>query len=822
MIGNNYKKIKIMIFAAIGVLGSVSAASAQWPTFDASAIAQKAKSIKQQIDQQVTMIKESSMVGSINSAIGDAKASLSKFSLDKVKAAAAKAEKLKKEAEKIKKIKEDIDKAKKQYEEKKKQFEEYQSKLQEAKSKVTDTIDDAKSKVEDAKGMVNEAKDMAASAKDTVASAGDLAKSQISSTMDKTGVSSAINNGKSTVGQVSGKVSSGVSGAKASVSGTAVQAATTISAAGVSGAVSGAAPVVNRQAFGQGVALGAEKAEAAALQSGALSAADVRAEKLINAAQTNDFSEFVNSSQKVYDAGEKVPTAIEGAKLEALSAKPAALEASTTRQAVEKLNVSGTKLNTDSLTETPAVNLKAVSGRVSTATNVQSAVLAAPTAVSASPALSETTAASAVKAVAAPKAVTLERSSATLAPSAVSGTINRRAFTQPSASTVKKTPELINSSPAAVKEVTGTILKGSAPVQLKTLDKNVWLEDGATPQYARLSRSETISFAKVDSDTCQDFNPSIMNDGVEVEVIPKSIARFCCIKAEQVNDPKVIQDCMKKMLAIKHDEDAEMAQVGEGYYTVFVYDSKLGGVREALENIQFATSYEEDRFKKFKESMKNSSTGQDDISVISLTNKELLFLLDRLRRIYASAVVNDSIANLSDIKSSALDEDTEIGLNNTSDNNYSGSVSMAEEEYYVMPDNLAIKCGINIKDGSDGLSGCYQKLVEERNAKDAKDAEIALNFYENIMADDILKNMGKSFRQKLLSAQFEEKELEELQDKLTSAATLHEHVEGAAAAGQEIQKMLDAVVKMYASSISLSSLRNVPRLTPPSTDGAEG
>lgn len=821
MIGNNYKKIKIMIFAAIGVLGSVSAASAQWPTFDASAIAQKAKSIKQQIDQQVTMIKESSMVGSINSAIGDAKASLSKFSLDEVKAAAAKAEKLKKEAEKIKKIKEDIDKAKKQYEEKKKQFEEYQSKLQEAKSKVTDTIDDAKSKVEDAKGAINDAKDMAASAKDTVASAGDLAKSQISSTMDKTGVSSAINKGKSTVGQVSGKVSSGVSGAKASVSGTAVQAATTISAAGVSGTVSGAAPVVNRQAFGQGVALGAEKAEAAALQGGALSAADVRAEKLINAAQTNDFSEFVNSSQKVYDAGEKVPTAIEGAKLEALSAKPAALEASTTRQAVEKLNVSGTKLNTDSLAETPAVKLNAVSGKVSTAASVQPA-LAAPAAVSASPVLSKTTAAPAVKAVAAPKAATLERSSATLAPSAVSGTINRRAFTQPAASTVKKTPELINRSPAAAKEVTGTVLKGAAPVQLKTLDKSVWLEDGVTPQYARLSRSETISFAKVDSDTCQDFNPSIMNDGVEVEVMPKSIARFCCIKAEQVNDPKVIQDCMKKMLAIKHDEDAEMAQVGEGYYTVFVYDSKLGGVREALENIQFATSYEEDRFKKFKESMKNSSTGQDDISVLSLTNKELLFLLDRLRRIYASAVVNDSIANLSDIKGSALDEDTEIGLNNTSDNSYSGSVSMAEEEYYVMPDNLAVKCGITIKDSSDGVAACYQKLVEERNAKDAKDAEIALNFYENIMADDILKNMGKSFRQKLLSAQFEEKELKELEEKLTSAATIHEHVEGGAAAGQEIQKMLDAVVKMYASSISLSSLRNVPRLTPPSTDGAEG
>ncbi len=89
--------------------------------------------------------------------------------------------------------------------------------------------------------------------------------------------------------------------------------------------------------------------------------------------------------------------------------------------------------------------------------------------------------------------------------------------------------------------------------------------------------------------------------------------------------------------------------------------------------------------------MKNSSTGQDDISVLSLTNKELLFLLDRLRRIYASAVVNDSIANLSDIKGSALDEDTEIGLNNTSDNNYSGSVSMAEEEYYIMPDTSAIK-----------------------------------------------------------------------------------------------------------------------------------
>ena len=80
-------------------------ASAQWPTVDIA-------SIKEGISTNVEMVKQSKVIsdamataGKINSAIGDAKASVSKFAGDNLEKAQEKMKKLQEEKERIEKRK---------------------------------------------------------------------------------------------------------------------------------------------------------------------------------------------------------------------------------------------------------------------------------------------------------------------------------------------------------------------------------------------------------------------------------------------------------------------------------------------------------------------------------------------------------------------------------------------------------------------------------------------------------------------------------------------------------------------------------------------
>ena len=133
-------------------------AAAQWPTLDIS-------SIKEGITTNIELVKQSKVVtdamataGKINSAIGDAKASASKFVGDNLKKAQEKMQKLQEEKERIEKRKEQYEKIKKQIDEKKKKVEEYKKKVEEAKAKAEGYINDAKEMKEAASGLIDEVK----------------------------------------------------------------------------------------------------------------------------------------------------------------------------------------------------------------------------------------------------------------------------------------------------------------------------------------------------------------------------------------------------------------------------------------------------------------------------------------------------------------------------------------------------------------------------------------------------------------------------------------------------------------------------------------
>lgn len=134
-------------------------AQAQWPTLDIS-------SVKEGITTNIELVKQSKVVtdamataGKINSAIGDAKASVSKFAGDNLKKAQEKMQKLQEEKERIEKRKEEYEKIKKKIDEKREAVEEYKRQIEQAKAQADSYINDAKEMKAAVSDLVSEVKE---------------------------------------------------------------------------------------------------------------------------------------------------------------------------------------------------------------------------------------------------------------------------------------------------------------------------------------------------------------------------------------------------------------------------------------------------------------------------------------------------------------------------------------------------------------------------------------------------------------------------------------------------------------------------------------
>ncbi len=134
-------------------------AQAQWPTLDIS-------SVKEGITTNIELVKQSKVVtdamataGKINSAIGDAKASVSKFAGDNLKKAQEKMQKLQEEKERIEKRKEEYEKIKKEIDEKREAVEEYKRQVEQAKAQADSYVNEAKEMKAAVSDLVSEVKE---------------------------------------------------------------------------------------------------------------------------------------------------------------------------------------------------------------------------------------------------------------------------------------------------------------------------------------------------------------------------------------------------------------------------------------------------------------------------------------------------------------------------------------------------------------------------------------------------------------------------------------------------------------------------------------
>ncbi|MBR1605350.1 MAG: hypothetical protein IJ660_04505 [Alphaproteobacteria bacterium] len=766
------KYVKIMLMGIICSALFQSSAQALWPTFDCSAIFQNAQSIMQKIDQYKTQILESKTVTSINSAIGDAKASMSKFNLDKVQEVKKKADKLKKAKEKLDKIKKKVEDAKKEYEKKKAKFDEYKKKVEDAKKEVTSKIDEAKSAYNDAKstyedaksaasGAVNlagqavaDAKDKVNNVKSTINSTVNAAEEYIPKTEQVTPASPVMPEPEtqmpvseteaSTIGRVAFTPQNTVS---ASQNSDVSSQPTTLKSSSVEQVVSNSSA--------QGSSAGVSSLDKTLKK--AVATGDIETLKDIS---TLDEADIINSDSKVYEepiAGRKAFVAPNAKEVE-----PATL--SDTIPLLENLE-NTTKASSESTDES-----RAVSGATRSLEKLKDV--------------------SKSSSVSADDVDTIKGATESIQ-------INRRAFGTPQ-------------------------------------QESLLFDDGeyVRQSSARINYQATLKFADVTQ--CSDYNNAIQNskDG-EIIITSETLAKECCFKAEDLTDMKVIQDCANILLKKMNDEDATIAEEARGIYSVITAEQNVYGLTEAWKDKADSGSYFANVLTKYIEDsdkIRKDGATNDAIASIAITNKESLYLLNRIRRIFTSSLVNTAIGNIGAVKPETLDEETEIGLGEIKgDYDYSvirglhDNVKESEEanasiEYPVLPENFAKKCLIKLDaDNIRMVKDCYYQTVKEANDKDFTKAEVGKNFIDNIKYQDMLNILGKSLYQKVKTAKYDE-ELDVIKENITNSQDERTNFNALFKTDNEMQKIIDEIVQIYAARIATSSLENLGQLTPKAED----
>lgn len=714
-----FSRNALALFGLIMLMSSAADVHAQWPTLDIAAIKEAVSSNLQLVKQSKIVTEASKLGGKLNSTIGDAKSSMSKFASDNLAKAQEKAEKLKKEKEKLEEKKkkfeenkEKLEKQKKKYEDAKKKIDDAKKKVDDAKQKINDAkekVNDAKSKIDEAKNKVNEIKSEVNEYKDLANQAGSVLEDYKQQAKDKIGVGSSTtteevidlgNGGSADFGGIvsDDKVydNGGFGGGDASAD---------EDYAGDYGDGSGVPP--EKQAPAEGNSEDIMSSIGLDAFSG-LHESQLSDQEILDIMQkplTDDM--IANMRQKGVDEQtinsitlQKGLTAITGGAANAGGSSAAAplsedISASVSREAVQGLQnsqLSGQEIDnilqqplTDEMMETMRQkgvdkatienialekSKQAVQGGTSAATGVSTRASAV-----ASP-LSETGKAPVRKAFGRAAARTVPNSAAQPAATVKSTVetaqkldVSARSVKQISGTELQKIESApvrpLETVPAAVKNVEDKVLPiapdsvKSAPVRtfrqrapLQKLQQGVWLDEQS--ETVKVAYSETLAFgAALDADMP---DTGIVNNGEYDETIfVEALADYCPeLKVDKLSNVEVTEECMKKLIKYQSDMDAQIAASGKALYTQIMAATVTSLVAESMQSKNTAANYETKVLNKMEEEIGSASVTREDISAMSLTNKELQYLLNRILSVYSSQLLMDALTHIGSFDKTAI------------------------------------------------------------------------------------------------------------------------------------------------------------------------
>ena len=672
------KHQKLITLFGLSLLMSLSSpAQAQWPTLDLTAI-------KEGISSKIELVKQSKIVteatklgGKMNSAIGDAKSSVTKFAGDNLEKAKKKAEKLQKEKERLEEKKKKLEEKKEKLEKQKKKIEKAKKAMEEAKKLKEDAekkIQEGKDMVNDVKSQVDEAKQMAADAQAAVNDAKATAQGAIADAKSTVGeVKSTVNDAKSTVGDAVGTVREEKNELQSAIGGQSGSAAADSSfvddyvaqyEAGINSdakiyeqmpAADSEAVSETLPAAGDVAAEPADEAETAlAPAAGDMSAVvapeDMSAQQPVaavaGAAQTVTGGKQLNRrpfGRKDMTAGTAaVQSSAVSTVTGTLQTAPAAVSSAATGQAATPATSAATP-SAAVETAPAAVKTQAVGRSIRTrASAAPSAVSAAAAGQVATPATSVATPSAAVET--APAAVKTQavgrsiRTRASAAPSAVSAAATGQAAT--SATSAATPSAAVEAAPAAVKTQPArrsfrqrATIKKDNQASLFELKQSVNLAAG--------SYSETLMFGAEDSG--ESIPDGVIHNGeYEETIIPDTIVDYCNIGVDQLQDTSVMQNCLKQLITHQSDSDNQVAEEGKALFTKATAEIAIATVAESMQQKVIAAKYQEQVQDKREETLASASTSRDDSGGLAMTNSGEQTLLNALSAMAAAQLSIDA------------------------------------------------------------------------------------------------------------------------------------------------------------------------------------
>lgn len=623
------KHQKLITLFGLSLLMSLSSpAQAQWPTLDLTAI-------KEGISSKIELVKQSKIVteatklgGKMNSAIGDAKSSVTKFAGDNLEKAKKKAEKLQKEKERLEEKKKKLEEKKEKLEKQKKKIEKAKKAMEEAKKLKEDAekkIQEGKDMVNDVKSQVDEAKQMAADAQAAVNDAKATAQGAIADAKSTVGeVKSTVNDAKSTVGDAVGTVREEKNELQSAIGGQSGSAAADSSF--VDDYVAQYEAGINSDAkiYEQMPAADSEAVSETLPAAGDVAAEPADEAETALAPAAGDMSAVVAPEDM---SAQQPVAAVAGAAQTVTGGKQL-----NRRPFGRKDMTAGTAAVQSSAVSTVTGTLQTAPAAVSSAATGQAAT---PATSAATPSAAVETAPAAVKTQAVGRSI---RTRASAAPSAVSAAAAGQAATPatsaatPSAA-VEAAPAAVKTQPARRSFRQRATIKKDNQASLFELKQSVNLAAG--------SYSETLMFGAEDSG--ESIPDGVIHNGeYEETIIPDTIVDYCNIGVNQLQDTSVMQNCLKQLITHQSDSDNQVAEEGKALFTKATAEIAIATVAESMQQKVIAAKYQEQVQDKREETLASASTSRDDSGGLAMTNSGEQTLLNALSAMAAAQLSIDA------------------------------------------------------------------------------------------------------------------------------------------------------------------------------------
>ncbi len=761
------RKNFISLLGIMIVMSMTSVSHAQWPTLDVSAIKEGISSKIELVKQSKIVTQTTQLAGKMNSAIGDAKSSMSKFAGDNLKKIQEQAKKLDEAKKRIEEGKAKIDEAKEKAQKAKEEYEKAQKTINEAKQEVEKAkqeVNNVKSQVEEAKATVNEVKETANAAKD-------LAQEKVSSVQNKvddvrSDVNQATGNNTNSandtfvedyVADYENKINSDskiydnslpVTEVKqpqtvAPIPEEAVQIPSTAPAeegAATQPAAEGDATSAQTPTDGAQAPSTAPAEEAVATQPAAEGNA-TSAQTPTDGAQTSSTApaeEGAATQPAAEGNATSAQTPTDGAQApstapaeEAVATQPAAegnatsaqtptdgAQAPSTAPAEEGAAVSTTdasqagqlqqspskkdkgfrrpfrqnkKLkqnkaqatdNTDTLQENSSTSTNNTEKKAQRAANKKAKINKKKARQEKTlDTTTSTTNAAAVTSVASEKIsdnetnlTTLPQTAPVTAISKSSATLQQvtpAATTSQSVTTLQQTTPAVttNAAPATLQKLTPAVSNRTNTSkgfrQRAIIKNNLTLDKGASldvEKYVKIASyksSETLMFGAESEEYIPD---GVINNGeYEETIIPESLVDYCKIGVDKLEDPTLMEECLKKLIRHQSDSDSQVAAEGKSKITQIGAENVISTVTESMQMKNIAANYEDQVLNTFDEQAGSASTTRDDSAVLAQTNKEIQTLLNKLITMQAAQLSQTALGQLSGLTAESLGEQAETG-----------------------------------------------------------------------------------------------------------------------------------------------------------------